>query len=364
MSYKVLVIPDYVTQMTLPVLRKLRDLVAAGGIVVAAKPTGSPSLSDEGKEAEYRNIVVELWSVMDGASGNEHAYGKGKVYWGKPIEEILAAQQTPPDFEHNMPEYDTDLVWTHRREGDRDFYFVANQKDRAEDLQTSFRVEGKEAELWHPDTGLTEPAEYTIENGRTSVPLHLDPGGSVFVVFQHAASAPSRTLPHPVSSELTTLQGPWQVSFPPNWGAAPQVRFDKLVSWTSYPDDGVRYFSGTATYAKDVVAPPSWFMHGAKITLDLGSVKEIAEVSVNGKAVGGILWKPPFRADVTSALRPGSNHLEVKITNLWPNRIIGDQQPNATRKYAWLDYRPFKASTPLLESGLMGPVKLLRAVER
>jgi hypothetical protein len=364
MSYRMLVIPDYVTQMTLPLLRKIRDLVAAGGTVVAVKPSGSPSLSDEGKEAEYRNIVVQLWGIMDGASGNEHAYGKGKIYWGKPIEDVLAAVNTPLDFEHNQPEFDTDLVWTHRRDGNRDIYFVANQKDRAEDVRTSFREEGKEAELWHPDTGMTEPAEYKIENGRTSVPLHLDPGGSVFVVFQHATSVASRTLPHHDASELATLEGPWRVSFPPNWGAPPQVRFDKLISWTNSADDGVKYFSGTATYSKDVVAPQSWFKPGARVLLDLGAVKEIAEVSVNGKAVGGILWKPPFRADVTSLLHPGSNHLEVKITNLWPNRLIGDQQPNATRKYAWLDYWPFKANTPLLESGLLGPVKILSSTAR
>ena len=363
-SYKVLVIPDYVTQMTLPLLRKLRDLVAAGGTVIAVKPTGSPSLSDEGKEAEYRNLVVQLWGIMDGASGNEHAYGKGKIYWGKPIEEVLAAQQTPPDFEHNLPEYDTDLVWIHRRDGDRDIYFVANQKDRAEDIETSFRVEGREAELWHPDTGLTEPAEYRIENGRTRVPLHLDPGGSVFVIFQHPTTVLSRTVPHAISTELATLQGAWQVSFPPNWGAPARVRFDKLASWTENPDEGVKYFSGTATYSKDFVAAQGWFKPGAKIILDLGAVKEIAEASVNGKAVGGILWKPPYRADVTSLLHPGSNHLEVKITNLWPNRIIGDQQPTAKQQYAWLDYRPFKANTPLLESGLLGPVKILSSKVR
>jgi hypothetical protein len=115
---------------------------------------------------------------------------------------------------------------------------------------------------------------------------------------------------------------------------------------------------------KEINAPQAWFKPGAKVILDLGAVKEIAEVSVNGKAVGGILWKPPFRADVTAALKPGKNRIEIKVTNLWPNRIIGDQQPNATRKYAWLDYRPFKASTPLLESGLLGPVKVLSAVER
>jgi hypothetical protein len=361
MSYRVLVIPDYVTQMTLPLLRKLRDLVAAGGIVIAAKPTGSPSLADQGKEVEYRNIVVELWGVMDGASGNEHAYGKGKIYWGKPIEEVLATELTPPDFEHNKPESDTDLVWIHRRDGDRDLYFVANQNDRAEDVQTSFRVAGKEAELWHSDTGLTEPAEYKIENGRTSVPLHLDPYGSLFVVFQRPTSVPSRTLPRHITTDLATLEGPWQVRFPPNWGAPPQARFDKLVSWTNNSNEGVKYFSGTATYSKDLTAPESWFRPGVKVLLDLGAVKEIAEVSVNGTPVGGILWKPPFRADVTSVLKPGVNHLEVKITNLWPNRIIGDQQPNATRKYAWLDYRPFKANAPLLESGLMGPVIVLTA---
>jgi len=131
-----------------------------------------------------------------------------------------------------------------------------------------------------------------------------------------------------------------------------------LVSWTEYPDYGVKYFSGTATYKKEIDAPVSWFKPGAKVLLDLGEVKEIAEVSVNGKPVGGILWKAPFKADVTSVLKPGKNHLEVKVTNLWPNRIIGDRQPNATKKYAWLDYKPFQADTPLSESGLLGPVKV------
>ena len=166
-------------------------------------------------------------------------------------------------------------------------------------------------------------------------------------------------MPRRVVADLATLEGPWQVRFPPNWGAPPQVRFDKLVSWTNNSNDGVKYFSGTATYSKDFVAPQSWFRPGAKVLLDLGAVKEIAEVSVNGRAVGGILWKPPFRADVTSAFKPGVNHLEVKVTNLWPNRIIGDEQPNAKKRYAWLDYRPFKANAPLLESGMLGPVEVL-----
>jgi hypothetical protein len=249
-------------------------------------------------------------------------------------------------------------VWIHRRSSDADIYFVANQKDRAEDVKVNFRVCEKEPELWHPDTGMTEPAEYRIENDRTSVPLHIDPYGSIFVVFRHAATAPSRSLPQPVSTVLTTLQGPWDVAFPPNWGAPPQIKLNKLTSWTTSSDAGVKYFSGTSTYLKEIEAPKEWFRSDSKLVLDLGDVKDIAEVLVNGRSVGGILWKPPFQADVTTALKPGTNHLEIKITNLWPNRIIGDQQPGAKNRYTFTDFRPYRADSPLLESGLLGPVKV------
>ncbi len=358
MSYRVLVLPEDVDQLTIPVLHKIRDLVAAGATVIAPRPVKSPSLTGyPSSDDEVRAIANEVWGGIDGKSITEHAFGKGKVYWGKSVQEALAAQKKAPDFEYNRPEIDTDLVWIHRQTDDADIYFVANQKERTEEVQTSFRVEGKEAELWHPDTGVIEPAEYKTENGRTTVPLHLDPDGSVFVVFRHAASAPSRTLPHPVSTVLTTVPGPWQVSFPPNWGAPSQIRLDSLTSWTASSDSGVKYFSGTATYMKDIEVPKEWFRSGAKLMLDLGKVKEIAEVSVNGNPLG-ILWKPPFQEDVTETLKPGTNHLEIKVTNLWPNRMIGDQQPSAEKKYTFTDYKPYKADSPLLESGLLGPVKL------
>jgi len=359
MVYRALVLPDYVDQVTLAVLEKIRGLVSAGAIVIAPRPAGSPSLSDYAHEAEFRSIVNEVWGPVDGMGSTEHAYGKGKIYWGKPVEEFLAGEKGSPDFEYNKPEFDSELVWIHRRDGDQDIYFVANQKERAENVQTSFRVEGKEPELWHPDTGAIEPAEYQIQNGRTWVPLSLDPYGSVFVVFRKAAAVTSRGVPKPMRTVVGTVAGAWQVNFPANWGAPPQIKMDRLVSWTDYPDDGVKYFSGTATYTKDIDAPASWFKPGAMLVLDLGQVKEIAEVSVNGKPVGGILWKAPFQADVTSVLKPGKNYLAVKVINLWPNRIIGDRQPNATKKFAWLDYKPFTADTPLSESGLLGPVRVL-----
>ncbi len=358
MSYRALVLPEDVDRLTLPVLRKIRDLVAAGAVVVAPKPRRPPSLTGyPASDDEARAIANDVWGAVDGKSITRHDYGNGKMYWGPSVEEVLAGEKVAPDFQHNRPQIDTSLVWIHRRLGDADIYFVGNQKERAEDVLASFRVDGKEAELWHPDTGAIEPSSYAIANARTAVPLHLDPHGSVFVVFRRAATARARTLPRPAATVLTTLSGPWSVSFPPNWGAPPQIRLDGLTSWTASADPGVKYFSGTATYTKEVQAPAAWFRSGAKVMLDLGQVKEIAEVSVNGKPLG-VLWKAPFQADVTGALKPGANLVEIKVTNLWPNRMIGDQQPSAAKTYTFTDYRPYTKDSPLLESGLLGPVTL------
>jgi hypothetical protein len=132
-----------------------------------------------------------------------------------------------------------------------------------------------------------------------------------------------------------------------------------LISWTAHPDQGVKYFSGTATYTADIEAPRTWFQPGASILLDLGRVKEIAEVTVNGQPLG-TLWKPPFEADVTTALAPGSNRVEIRITNLWTNRMIGDALPSAAKRYTFTDVRFFQPDAPLLESGLLGPVRVFR----
>jgi hypothetical protein len=256
---------------------------------------------------------------------------------------------------------DEDLIFIHRRDGDREIYFVATEKHHGFDVKATFRVAGKTPRLWHPDSGETEAVSYTTEQGHTVVPLHFDAQGSVFVVFDGAGAAPSRTVPEPQLAKLGSVDGDWKVAFPPNLGAPPQADFPSLISWTQSSDAGVKYFSGTATYRQQIDAPNDWFKPGAKVMLDLGTVKEMAEVEVNGKAVGGILWKPPFRVDVTSALKPGTNQISVKVTNLWPNRMIGDLQPGATKTYTWTDFRPFKADSPLLESGLLGPVTVWRS---
>jgi hypothetical protein len=364
MSYRVLVLPDTLTRLTPPVLREIRDLVVAGATVVGPKPTSSPSLVNYREaDEEVRRLANEIWGDCDGRTITEHACGKGMVYWGRPLAEVMAALKTPPDFEYTRPHVDTYLVTIHRRSADADIYFVANHRGQAEDLEASFRVEGKAPELWHPDTGETEPAEYRTANGRTTVPLRLDPWGSVLVVFRHAASTPARTLPRPVRTALMTVDGPWEVAFPPNWGAPPSLRLERLASWTENSNEGVKYFSGTASYTKDIDVPAAWLKPGAKLVLDLGDVRELAEVAVNGKPVG-IIWKPLFEADVTAALKPGRNQIEVKVTNLWRNRLIGDRQPATEKKYTFITFQHYTKDTPLLDSGLLGPVRLLAVTRK
>ncbi len=370
MSYRLLVLPNDVHKLSLPLLLRIQALVDQGAVLLGPKPDGSPSLADgkEGQDA-VQMIANNLWGKGSDAAG-VRVLGKGKVYWGKSIEDVLAAEKVLPDFTwskakkvgkeipYSLPagDSDGDLIFIHRMDGNREIYFVATQQHHSFDVKASFRVTGKTPRLWHPESGATELASYRIENGRTIVPLHFDALGSVFVIFEGRATAPSRVVPARTQKKLATVGGDWKLTFPPNWGAPAEAEFPKLISWTDSAKTGVKYFSGTATYHKQIDAPKEWFKPGVKVLLDLGVVKEIAEVTINGKPVGGILWKPPFVADVSDALKPGVNEMSVRVTNLWPNRMIGDLQPGVTKTYTWTDIRPFKADSPLLESGLLGPV--------
>jgi hypothetical protein len=261
-----------------------------------------------------------------------------------------------PDFAHSE---DAKLAFVHRKLTDGEIYFVDNRSDHEAVVDANFRVSGKQPELWRAETGKSEPASYTIADGRTSVPLHLEPWGTVFVVFRKAAAAHARTLPHVEETTLGAVEGSWAVSFQPNRGAPASVTLDKLSSWTDNADAGVKYFSGAGTYRNSVQAEADWFTPGAHLWLDLGDVKNLAEVTVNGQSLG-VVWHAPFRVDVTRALKPGKNEITVKVVNAWVNRLIGDQQPGATQ-YTSADIAPYKADSPLMPSGLLGPVVVVRA---
>jgi hypothetical protein len=338
--------------MPLPVLLKIRDLAQQGALVLGPKPIDSPSLSDD--QAQFKSVADLLWPE----STEVNAIGKGKIYSGKTVEAVLNENKISPDFEYEKPDEKTSLLFVHRLLPDADIYWVNNRNDRNEELEVSFRIEGKEAEIWHPETGKIEQASYEISAGQTKVQLHLVPSDAVFVVFRKKAGASSRIIPQYVEKLVSAISGPWDLTFQPDRGAPARITVDTLESWSNNPDPGVKYFSGTGTYTMNIEAPDNWFNTGDELWLDLGEVKNLAEVLVNGKSLG-VVWKKPFRVNASEVLKPGANKLEVKVTNLWVNRLIGDQQPGITKKYTYTTQAFYKADSPLLTAGLLGPVKIV-----
>jgi alpha-L-rhamnosidase/Glycosyl hydrolases family 2, sugar binding domain len=354
MKYHVLALDPYSQHMSLPVLRKIRDLVSSGAVVSGQKPVTTPSLADDANE--FRKIADELW----GNAAGEHSYKRGKVFSCDNIADALTALKVPHDFDYSKPEGDAELLFVHRALPDGDLYFIDNRRDRPETLEVSLRVGGKDPELWHPDSGATEPAPFTIANNRTTIPISLEPWGTTFVVLRKPTIETSRKQPQMNDQSVATVEDPWEVAFQEDRGAPAKLTLDKLTDWSTNSDEAVKYFSGTATYTKTLHLNPQWLQQNSKLYLDLGNVKNVAEVSVNGQPLG-ILWKTPFRIDITKTAKPGANQIEVKVTNLWVNRMIGDRQPNAKKQYTFTNPVFYKADSPLLPSGLIGPVQIFRS---
>jgi hypothetical protein len=407
MRYRVLVLPD-TDRMTLPVLQKVEQLIKQGAVVYGPKPTKSPSLAGyPDADGQIQTIANAVWGDCDGKSVTEHTYGKGKIVWGADLAATIA---TKPDFESPQP----DLLYLHRLDQTSDIYFVSNQESKERTVACTFRVTNKVPEFWHSDTGKTERvALYQQADGCTTLPIHFDPSGSVFVIFhptdadktslatltyqgqtlfpadgspaaevpvksaagsssllawkagQYAATTRAGAALHaevPALPDPLIVQGPWQIEFQPKRGAPDKATFDQLISWPDSTDDGIKYFSGTATYRKDVTIPAEFLTAGRHAYLDLGNVKNLAEVSVNGKSLG-ILWKTPFRVDLTTVATTGVNHLEIKVTDLWPNRLIGDAKLPKEKQITWASQSIYTADSPLLPSGLIGPVQLIPAQE-
>lgn len=345
MSYSVLVLDSSAVKMTLPALRKLRELVRSGATITGVKPIATPSLADDPRE--FNTLIREIWTSSN-----------SKVTVTKPLKEVFSSLNIPPDFEYARAQHHLQLLYVHRKLSGGDIYWVNNRNDRNETVAATFRVHGKVPQIWHPETGTMEPASYKIENNRTTVSLNLTPNDAVFVVFLSDAAKNAVTLPTGREKEITTVEGSWKIRFQSNRGAPDSATFDRLTSYTERSDAGIKYFSGTATYTKHINLPSDAITKGAQLWLDLGDVKNLAEVVVNGKPLG-IVWKKPFRVNVTSAFRAGDNQLEIKITNLWVNRLIGDAQPGVANKITYTTLPFYSADSPLQPSGLLGPVKVI-----
>ncbi len=350
-KYRLLALDPSTRYMSLPALKKIRELVHNGAIVTGSKPVNTPSLSDD--EKQFRVIADELWKNESGVN----SLGKGKVYAGKNIKQVLEELGINPDFSYTKPMNDTEVLFVHRKMNDTDIYWVNNRNNRFENIDATFRVSGKTPELWNPETGTIHEISYEIKNGLTTASLELKPNDAIFVVFRNRTDKRLRELPVKNKKQLAVLEGPWDVSFQPNRGAPEKVVMEKLISWSKNEDTGVKYFSGTATYYKAIQVPKQWIQSKGHIFMDLGEVKNIAEVAINGEPIG-IIWKTPFQVDIADKLIEGENRLDIKVTNLWVNRLIGDQQPGIEKAYTYTTQAFYKANSPLLPSGLLGPVTI------
>ena len=366
MSYRMLVLPDR-PAISLPVLRKVKELVEAGATIVGSRPVEATSLQNYPEcDADVTKLANELWgSAGKGESdAASRRVGKGRVISGQTGRQVLLADGVQPDFAFEpvagTPESAVDVDYIHRRNGAAEIYFVANRSNRWAELRCTFRASGKAPELWNAVTGEHRFANaYEEKNGRTTVPLSFAPCDSWFVVFREPASAHPATEPsnHRQFEPLAELTGPWTVQFDPKWGGPASAQFDSLVSWTKRPEPGIKFYSGTATYRKTFNLPAS-AENGRRMFLDLGAVRELAEVHLNGRNLG-VVWAPPFRMDITEAVRPADNRLEVEVVNFWPNRIIGDAALPPEKRLTRTNIRKLTKNTALMESGLLGPVQLM-----
>ena len=344
--YKAIYLGGSSHRMTVAALKSLAALVEGGATVVGKAPESSPSLND--KAEDFAALVAKLWPGGDVAT-----VGKGRVIASQDIEGSLAKIGVAPDFRSDAGDK---LGFLHRRLTDGESYFLVNFDNAPVTTEARFRVTGKAPELWHAETGKSEPVSYRIENGETVVPLQFDAEQSFHVVFRKSAVADSLAIKKIVPVEAATLDGAWDVAFQANRGAPATAKFAQLEPLDKNSDPGIKYFSGEATYSRDFATPKGW-KSGQPLWLDLGAVHELAEVSVNGQAAGAV-WHAPYRLDIGAFAKPGKNRIAVKVANLWVNRLIGDAQKDA-KPITWTAMPTYRADAPLRTSGLVGPVKLL-----
>jgi hypothetical protein len=339
-QYKVIYLGGTSQKMSLAVLKRLDTLVQGGATLVGEKPTGSPSLSDD--PAAFRKIADALWS-------------NAKVLASRDINAALKTLNIAPDFGYSDTPADAKLMFVHRKSMAMDAYFFTNRKDRAERPRLSFNITGKTPELWDAATGQSTSVSYVVRNGQTIIPLNLRAYQSGFIVFRKPGGD-SLTVVDAPQKPLAVLTGPWSLAFQTGRGAPDTITMPALTDWSKHSDPRVKYFSGVGTYTKEITIPATALGGGKALFVNLGEVHDLAEVFVNGKSAG-TAWKAPYRVDISGVAKPGKNMLEIRVANLWVNRLIGDAQPGA-KPVTFTTLKTYTKDAPLRPSGLLGPVTL------
>ena len=382
-AYQILVVPNESDAMTPHLVKRIGELVEAGATVMAPKPKISPSLRKQPQaDAFVQKMADEIWGHCDGVQAQENSYGKGTVLWGRTLAQTLDYLKIDPAITSPViTGHQSDLEgwrWIQRRLPEGDLFFVMNGTDNGGIHEFSFRTDGTSPQWFDAVTGNTRMLpEFKKADGRVSLNLEFAPRQSGFVFFANKAK-PAAGENNPQLKTVKTLEGAWDVRFDPKWGGPAKTTFPTLTDWSKNSDGGIKYYSGRATYTKTFTMPNR--AKGQKVFLDLGTVKNLANVTLNGKKLGTV-WCAPWHIEIEP--KAGKNVVEIEVVNLWVNRLIGDIKfdPNgvdrtpggmATRLPTWLDgsvprsenrytfalYNPWKPDSPLQPSGLLGPVTI------
>jgi hypothetical protein len=356
--YRVLVLPDHKV-LSLAVLEKVEELLEQGATVLGPKPQRLVSLVG-GKSAQrkFHKLANKLWGSNLAETGQKKV-GKGRLVWGQTSRQFLQTDGVALDFEVLDVEKQSDYEYIHYTIDDADVYFVCNQTKQPKSVDCVFRISGKQPELWDPVTGeITTAGAFKQANGLTTIPMEFDPYGSSFVFFLQSIPATKQgteSSNYPVLNTVKEVKGPWQVAFDPSWGGPASVEFKKLTDWTKCSNESIKYYSGKATYANTFEFEP---VSGKRYWLQLNQVVDvgIASVKLNGKNIG-ITWTPPFRLEMTDALKTGLNQLQIIVVNTWQNRLVGDRGKPQKKRYTQTNIK-IRDDWKLRSSGLLGPVEI------
>jgi len=354
-SYRVLMLPPRTT-MRPEVIEKIAQLVAAGGVVMGNPPSQSPSLQNyPTADRIVKTLANQIWGT---ANEKQHRYGKGMVFRQTELTDVLNSLGITTDFEVDASAID----YTHRTLNGKEIYFIANTSGKKTEFTATFRVSGLQPEFWDALTGVTRTLPTFGQAGATTkIPLKLDANGSAFIVFdkKDAASAQTLAANFPDPTIMSTLDGPWTVTFEHDSvkrGPKEPVLMPMLMDWSKSADKRIRNYSGAAIYNK--MFSLTNYSKENSYYLDLCNLSATAKVKVNGKYVGGI-WTFPYRVNITGAVRDGENNVEIEVINTWKNRLIGDHNLPAQQRIVQSRINPWNGDSTLQPSGLWGPVTLL-----
>lgn len=339
---------------------KILELIQQGGTVfVDEKPDLQPGMQSEANQKKWQNVIDEIWNNSNASTWK---IGKGTVvklpYLGNDFAEIGITQDV---YFPNLNRADLETIaWTHRKSENEDVYFLSNQKEEKRSFEASFRIDGKIPVWYNPVTDKTTIlSNWKVENERTIVSINLEANESGFVIFKEKTKEVlAKGNQKGIEFEsVQTLDENWELQFDSEYkGPKDVLKINKLFDWSTSTNDQIKYYSGTAIYKKEFIWKGKT---NDRIGLDLGTIANIAEIRINGKDCGTI-WTFPYKADISGALKKGKNTIEIKITNTWANRLIGDEKLPKEQRLTWTT-APFRLQEGiLLKAGLLGPVTIVK----